>query len=310
MRKTKVNIPSTHLISYDFSYTFLGSCFSEHLSKKMERSGFRLESNPFGVLFNPISLSDLFLKSDLEIENSVFYRVDVSLSWLANSTVFAYKNEELKSELIKKRTAFLKSVNESKILFVTFGTAWIHVDKSKALTVANCHKMPQSNFEKRLLSTEEVVNDWSKVIEQLNAEVEIIFTVSPVRHSKDGLVENARSKAVLLNAVHDLNDKYSNVDYFPSYELMLDELRDYAYFQKDGVHPNEMAIDEIWKRFKETYFTEETAKISKEYDKIRMLFQHKSLHPESEKAKQFEVEREKKLEDFKRRFPSFNRGGR
>lgn len=308
MQKTRVKISENKIVDYKSQYSFLGSCFSEHLSSKMTQAGFPVQANPFGVVFNPISLAEILLVKDEVLMDSVFERQGVALSWLANSTCFAYSQEELRSKLKVLRNDFLENLNQSKVLFVTFGTAWVYHKKSINHIVGNCHKAAKNDFEKRLLSVEEISNKWSNVIEKLKAEsdVRIIFTVSPVRHTKDGLIENSRSKAVLLNAVHQLNDQYSNVEYFPAYELMMDEMRDYAYYSKDGVHPNAIAVDEIWNRFKETYFTAETEKICLEYDKIRMLFEHRSLHPESKAAKQFEVDRTAKLADFKKRYPGFN----
>lgn len=308
MFKTKVEIPQHQLIDYQSNYLFLGSCFSEHLFQKMAESGFSIQANPFGVVFNPISLAQILLEKDEFLKESVFERDGVALSWLANSTCFAYSQEELKSKLVELRKEYLNKLSTAKILFVTFGTAWIYEKKSTKRLVANCHKVANNNFKKRLLSVEEITAKWIEFIEkfQKKSDLKIIFTVSPVRHSKDGLIENSRSKAVLLSAIHELKDKYSNVDYFPAYELMIDEMRDYGFYTKDGVHPNTIAVDEIWNRFKTTYFTKDTDQICQEYDKIRMLFEHRSLHPESEKAKKFEVEREEKWKDFKRRFPNFN----
>lgn len=308
MLKTKVEIPQKQLIDYQSNYLFLGSCFSEHLSQRMIQSGFNIHTNPFGVVFNPISLAELLLESDEYLKNSVFDRDGVALSWLANSTCFAYNQEELKTKIVDSRSEYLKALSTAKVLFVTLGTAWVYYKKTIDHVVGNCHKAAKNDFEKRLLTVEEITSKWSDVIAKLQAEndVKIIFTVSPVRHSKDGIIENSRSKAVLLNAVHQLNDQYENVAYFPAYELMVDEMRDYAFYTKDGVHPNSIAVDEIWSRFKETYFTSETEKICSEYDKIRMMFEHRSLHPESESAKQFEVDREAKLADFKKRYPGFN----
>lgn len=308
MFKTKVDIPQQQIIEYSSNYLFLGSCFSEHLSQKMIQSGFDVQTNPFGVVFNPISLAEMFLESDETLMNSVFERAGVALSWLANSTCFSYNQEELKTKLVELRKEYIYALSTAKVLFVTLGTAWVYHKKSIDHIVGNCHKAAKNDFEKRLLSIEEITSTWNKIIEELQKEsdVKIIFTVSPVRHTKDGVVENSRSKAVLLSAVHELKDKYHNVDYFPAYELLIDEMRDYAFYTKDGVHPNDIAVDEIWVRFKETYFTEETMKVCQEYDKLRMLFQHRSLHPESKAAKQFEVDRVKKLEDFKLRYPGFN----
>src|SRR5690554_1410395 len=252
MFKTKVDIPQQQIIEYSSNYLFLGSCFSEHLSQKMIQSGFDVQTNPFGVVFNPISLAEMLLESDEMLMNSVFERDGVALSWLANSTCFSYNQEELKTKLVELRKEYIYALSTAKVLFVTLGTAWVYHKKSIDHIVGNCHKAAKNDFEKRLLSIEEISNKWSNVIEKLKAEsdVRIIFTVSPVRHTKDGLIENSRSKAVLLNAVHQLNDQYSNVEYFPAYELMMDEMRDYAYYTKDGVHPNAIAVGEIWNRFK------------------------------------------------------------
>ena len=308
MRKTKVEIHQQLIIDYSSSYMFLGSCFSEHLSGKMSKSGFLIKANPFGIVFNPISLAEMLLESDEVIKDSVFERDGVALSWLANSSYYAYSQEDLRLKIVCSRNDYLQSLSAAKVLFVTFGTAWVYEKLSTNKIVSNCHKTPSNDFKKRLLSIDEITSKWIDIIEKLNTEsdIKIIFTVSPVRHTKDGVVESSRSKAVLLGAVHELNDKYLNVNYFPAFELMIDEMRDYAYYSKDGVHPNSISVDEIWNRFKETYFTSETQNICNEYDKLRMLFEHRSLHPESEKAKQFEIEREEKLEDFKNKYPFFN----
>ncbi|PKR80341.1 hypothetical protein CW751_10845 [Brumimicrobium salinarum] len=305
MYKTKVHIDQHQLIDYSSKYAFLGSCFSEHLSLKMIQSGFQIQTNPFGVVFNPMSLSKVFLASDKELKNSIFERNDVALSWLANSTCFAYDQEELYAKLISLRNDFLNELRKSKVLFVTFGTAWVYMKKSSGDIVGNCHKAAKNDFEKRLLSVDEITIQWKHVIEKLENEnsIKVIFTVSPVRHTKDGLIENSRSKAILLNAVHQLKDNYKNVDYFPAYEVMIDEMRDYAYYKKDGIHPNDIAIDEIWNRFKVTFFTPETDEICKEYDKINMLFEHQSIHPESTAAKQFNLKRQNKWEALKKKYP-------
>ena len=273
----------------------------------MEESGFSVSSNPFGVVYNPISLADFLFASDEELKASVFERGDVSLSWLANSTCFAYSKTELQSKLIQLRQDFLKQMSRGRILFITFGTAWVYDHQTTGKIVANCHKSPQTDFKKRLLSVDEIVATWKKVIEAMaDSKLKIIFTVSPVRHIKDGLIENSQSKAILITAIHELKKQFENVDYFPAYELMMDELRDYAYYTSDGLHPNEVAINEIWERFRLTYFTLETRKVFDEFEKIRQLFNHRPLHPGSKESKQFEEERFRKLEVFKKKYPMVN----
>lgn len=309
MKKTPLQIPATPIIDYTSNFLFLGSCFSENLSKKMKESGFSVSSNPFGVVYNPISLADFLLASDKELKSSVFEREGVSLSWLANSTCFEYAKTELQAKLIQLRQNYLAQMDSAMTLFVTLGTAWVYEHQTTHKIVANCHKAPKTDFKKRLLSVDEIVVAWKKVIEtnldsiSHNSDLKIIFTVSPVRHIKDGLIENSQSKAILITAIHELKKQFKNVNYFPAYELMIDELRDYAYYTSDGIHPNEIAINEIWKRFKSTYFTTETVEIYEEYEKIRQLFNHRPLHPESKNAKEFGKERRRKLEMFEKKYP-------
>lgn len=300
MKKINLHIEPQNWIDYKKSYTFIGSCFSENLSKKMIEDGFQVKANPLGVIFNPISIADFFLLNDNQLEESVFIREDVALSWLANSTFFSYDKEELKAELLVERAVFLESIKSSGILFVTFGTAWVYEHIASDTIVANCHKASANQFVKRLITLEEIVESWQYVIDDLclNTDLKIVFTVSPVRHIKDGLVENNRSKARLLEAVHLLAEKNENVAYFPAYELVLDVLRDYSFFEKDGVHPNQTSIDEVWDIFKQTYFTKETIELNQELNRLKQLFRHRPLHPNSKQAVDFVNERNEKWKNF------------
>lgn len=309
MKKTTVDITLFPVIDYRHKYLFLGSCFSENLSEKMKNNGFAMKSNPFGVVFNPISLADFFLLSDEEIKDSVFLRDDLALSWLANSTCFAYDKKELQDKLIQQRQFFLEEIADAKMLFVTFGTAWVYENNESQSLVANCHKIPQNKFSKRLLTIEEIVAKWKKVIaflKELNPSLDIVFTLSPVRHVKDGLAENARSKATLLNAIYQLVEEERQLRYFPAYEIVLDELRDYAYYTIDGVHPNELAIAEIWEKFKATYFTAETKQINAELIQLKQLMNHRLQHPESKASIAFLQDVLKRKEAFVKKYDFVN----
>lgn len=309
MKKTTVDITLFPVIDYRHKYLFLGSCFSENLSEKMKNNGFAMKSNPFGVVFNPISLADFFLLSDEEIKDSVFLRDDLALSWLANSTYFAYDKKELQDKLIQQRQFFLEEIADAKLLFVTFGTAWVYENNESQSLVANCHKIPQNKFSKRLLTIEEIVAKWKKVIallKELNPRLDIVFTLSPVRHVKDGLAENARSKATLLNAIYQLVEEERQLRYFPAYEIVLDELRDYAYYTIDGVHPNELAIAEIWEKFKATYFTAETKQINAELIQLKQLMNHRLQHPESKASIAFLQDVLKRKEAFVKKYDFVN----
>ncbi len=310
MKKTPVHIPENPIIDYASKFLFLGSCFSENLSEKMKESGFSVSSNPFGVVYNPIALAYLLLCEEKELKASVFERNGVFLSWLANSTCFAYSKKEMQTKLIELRQAFLNQIPLVKVLFVTFGTAWVYEHKTTGRTVANCHKIPQKEFEKRLLEVHEIVELWQQVFNALEvkskAQLTIVFTVSPVRHTKDGLVGNNRSKAVLTTAIHQMKEQSNAVGYFPAYEMMMDEMRDYAYYTKDGIHPNEIAIEAIWERVRTTYFTHSTMKTYTEYEKLRRLLNHRSLHPDNTASNEFEKEKSRQLKVFKREHPEVN----
>ena len=310
MKKTPVKLPiNSFNISYKDNCCFLGSCFSEHLSFRLKDGGFHVHANPFGVIFNPISLTSL-INNDIEsafYSDSILQQKDVFLSWEANSTVFAYSEQDLFDILIKKVTAFQKHLAKSKVLFVTFGTAWIYEHEVYRKVVANCHKVPNQQFKKRLLSIEEIVKVWENTLNLIQGKfpsLNVVFTVSPVRHIKEGLIENNRSKAVLIEATHRLTDMFPRVYYFPAYELMIDELRDYAFYEKDGIHPNAIAVDHIWNVFQNTFFDRNTKIIYDEREELKKQLMHKPLHEKSKETLHFKQQLEKKLEAFKKKHPT------
>lgn len=307
MKKTFVQVPDINTVDYNRPVCFLGSCFSQNISKKAEIYGFDVDSNPLGVVFNPLSLGDFILHLNESSWNyNIVRRKDVYFSWEANSSVFGYSENELISKIQKLRSSFEKSLSKSSTLFVTFGTAWIYELRENNHIVANCHKFDQSLFKKRLLSITEVTTQWNQVVELLNSkypDLNVVFTLSPVRHIKDGLVENARSKAILLESIHQLVDSFKNCHYFPAYEIVLDELRDYGYYTKDGLHPNEIAIEEVWSKFFESLLSEEAKNIANEWGEIRRLFDHKIQYENSEEAHKFVKSRNERLEAFKIKYP-------
>jgi hypothetical protein len=307
MKKTFVKTANLELVDYNHPVCFLGSCFSEKISDKTRICGFGVESNPLGVVFNPFSLGDFLLNLKNDSWNyNIVKRKDVYFSWESNSTVFGYSEEELYSKLKKARLSFESNLSKSNSLFVTFGTAWIYELKENDLIVANCHKYDQNLFKKRLLTITEITSQWNKVIEFLKSEypnLNVVFTLSPVRHIKDGLVDNARSKAILLESIHQLVDSYEDCYYFPAYEIVLDELRDYGYYSKDGLHPNTIAIDVVWSKFFKSLLSEETQRIAIEWIEIRKLLDHKIQHEKSEEAHKFLALKAEKIRAFKKKYP-------
>ena len=302
MKKTPVNFPEFSFdINREHTIALLGSCFSEHLSKKLESFKFDVVSNPLGIIFNPLSLSSFLIAEKEEILKHNFQRNDVWLNCQANATVFGYSNEALTQTIEEKREQFFKGLSASNVLFITFGTAWVYEQIDSAVLVANCHKQPATQFRKRLLTIEEIVQQWTITIHHLKEiypALNIVFTVSPVRHTKDGSVENTRSKSRLLEAIHQLTEHHHSVAYFPVYEFFMDELRDYAFYEKDGIHPNSIAIDLVWEKFEQSFFKEKTKSWLKEYQRLSQQLQHRPLHPDSKEAKEFVAKAQREMEEF------------
>jgi len=293
-------------IEYGKNILFLGSCFSDEIAVKAKYQGFKVDSNPFGTIFHPLALSR-FIKETLSaqvLSERIIQRNDLYFSWEASSAVVGFSRNELISNIQEARSDWKEKLLSATHLFVTFGTSWGYRLTENNLLVANCHKFPTSNFTKELSFHSDIVKEWNETIALLlefNPLIQIVFTVSPVRHIKDGLIENNRSKAILLDAVRILEQEM-NCSYFPSYEIVMDELRDYRFFKIDHVHPNELAINYVWRRFSNCYFSNETIEISKEVLKIRNEEAHKSLTPTSEASalqlQKLKEKREKLLNQF------------
>ena len=302
MKKTSVQFPEIPIeINRNQTVAFLGSCFSEHLSRKLDSLKFNVVSNPLGILFNPISLSNVLMQENEELVKFNFQRKDVWLNWQANATVFGYSNEEISKTIETKKSHFFQGLHTANVLFITFGTAWVYEQLPTATIVANCHKQPAEGFEKRLLTVEEIVFCWSKTIDHLRKNypaLKIVFTVSPVRHAKDGLIENSRSKARLIEAIHQLTEKHAAAVYFPVYEFFMDELRDYAYYENDGIHPNGIAVDLVWKKFEQSFFSEKTKSWLHEFQRLTQQLEHRPLHPDSVEAKEFVAKAQREIETF------------
>lgn len=287
-------------ISHEQETLLLGSCFSTHLHQRLKRAGFRSVSNPFGTVFHPIMLAQ-FIDSCLNPgKERVFCSEDVWLSWDAGSEVYAMSEPELQVRLSTIRVGFKQAIERAGCLVITLGSAHGYRIKETLDLVANCHKQPGTIFEKELTETAEMLTVWRNTLKQLRQhcpKLNIIFTVSPVRYSRDGWVENNRSKARLFELVQQLQIDFQ-VGYFPAYELINDVLRDYRYFEPDGVHPNQLAVDEVWKLFVQWYFNPETIAITHEMEALRKMEEHRLLFPESQKAVAFQKAFHEKRESF------------
>ncbi len=271
----------------------LGSCFAHTMGHRLQQNKFSSLVNPFGVIFNPLSLYKLLHTSialsplqaqDLVQSQGVWYHYDMhSELWAHDLTAL----QEKIAHQIQHTHQFLQS---TQVLMLTFGTAYGYFRQENQQLVANCHKVPQRHFNKKLLTIEEITEGFSTLYQALQAlrpEIKIILTVSPVRHLKDTIPANQVSKSILRVACHQIAEQYQEVVYFPAYELMLDDLRDYRFFEADMIHPNQIAKDYIWKQFSQVFMTDDTLQFLKTWKKIQQSLQHRSFHPHSEAHQDF-----------------------
>ena len=278
--------PHKSVFSIDYSAYMLGigSCFTENIGHKLTERQFQYHNNPFGIVYNPLSmaaqldvlLSDkTYTQADLFTDNNLFH------SWLHHGKYSGYDENNVLDKIniaLAEARVFLKKTN---ILMLTFGSASVYGLKTDGQIVANCHKVPPQYFERRRLTVEEIVTKYSHIIHKINAQlpdIHVIITISPIRHLRDGLIENNRSKAVLLLAATELSHIFENIIYFPAYELVIDDLRDYRFFEPDMMHPTPQAIDYIWYFFKETFFDDTTKNTLKEIEKKNTRLAHRPIY--------------------------------
>lgn len=267
----------------------LGSCFSTHITQKLRYAGFSVEDNPFGVIFHPLVIAEHIQQAlSGEIVKKTVQKDDVFLDYRASGSVYGMTQKALEDALSQRFLHLKEALLTADYLMVTFGSALGYYLKETNELVANCHQQPAVLFDKKVIEVDEMTRIWKETIHQLklvNPRLQVVLTVSPVRYSREGWVENNRSKARLLLVCEELTAVGT---YFPSYELVNDLLRDYRYFEADGVHPNELAITEVWHLFQAWFFTKETQAVCAEIAKIRTMEAHRFLYPESVKVSQFQ----------------------
>lgn len=276
-------------IDYKSHIFSIGSCFAENMAQKFDYFKFNILSNPFGILFHPLAIEKVLHKAISEIpftENDIFFHNELYHCFDVHSE-FSHSDKDIFLQNLNQKLKETKSfLEKSNYIIITLGTSWVYRLKEKNEVVANCHKVPQKEFLKELLSVEQIAKSLENII-SLFPDRKIIFTVSPIRHIKDGFAENTLSKSLLFVGLSEVLKKYQNTYYFPSYEIVMDELRDYRFYKEDMLHPTSVAVDYIWQRFSENYFSVEALKTSKEVDAIRKALNHKPFNPETEQHKKF-----------------------
>lgn len=274
-------------ISYKSQTLFLGSCFAHNIGDRFEYYKLTNSVNPFGILFHPKAIEtflwmatqdEKYTETDLFNHNEQWHCFD------AHSSLSSTNKKQLVFDLNTALRVTKEKIKDASHIFITLGTAWVYRLKAMDMIVANCHKVPQKEFDKQLLSVNEIqqsLQNCLHFIKGINPNASVVFTVSPIRHLKDGFIENNRSKAHLLAAIHQVISSKDNIEYFPSYELMMDELRDYRFYKDDMIHPSETAVQYIWNYFTATWMTDETLKIMNKVEGIHKEMSHKAFNPES-----------------------------
>jgi len=303
---------SSEKINHQQDVLFIGSCFSEHISKKLIDLKFSINSNPYGIVFNPKSIFSTLQNCihNAEINDSHFIERDENWFCLdAHSSLNSSNKNELQSALLDARNNWNDKLKTAKWLIITFGSAYCYEFNETQSIISNCHKLPGNQFIKKMISSQDIVSDYDSLIKELqliNPNLKIIFTVSPVKHLRDGVIENSLSKSILIQSAHELISKHTHCYYFPAYELVTDDLRDYRFYESDMAHPNTQAINYVFDKFVEVYFTEETKKINKHLSEINLAFYHKSFNSESQSHKAFKLNMMLKCKELIHQFPFLN----
>lgn len=293
--RTPININSGFKLSYADKILMLGSCFTENIGHKLSAAKIDAVINPTGILFNPESIAESIDKAieGLPVsENDVFEHNGL---W-SNLMFHGRFSSPDKQDALKKMNDGIelahKQLMGATVLILTFGTAFVYRNKADGRVVANCHKLPASHFERQILNVQDITNRYSELFERLsviNPKLQIVLTISPVRHLRDGAHANQLSKSTLLLATEQLVQHYGNVHYFPSYEIMMDDLRDYRFYANDMVHPSDVAVDYIWQLLRENCFDQPDLVLMDNISKINAAIEHRPLNPNTDEFKQFIV---------------------
>jgi len=304
--RTEINCPPRQSIELNHKIMTLGSCFADQFGQWLKSNKFVVSANPFGTVYNPISIHQLLTQSLNESFNEslfverdgLFYHHHYHSHW------FATTQKQLEQRIRQQQNAVRDFINATNVLVLTYGTAWVYRLKQNELLVSNCHKVPATQFTKQLLTEQEIKESFEelyKLVKSINPAMRIILTVSPVRHIKDSLELNSVSKGLLRLVCHDVTHHYDSVEYFPAFELMMDDLRDYRFYERDMIHPSLEAKDYINQKFSDCYFSEDTRNFIKTWTGIQNALTHRPFEPNSPAHQKFLNHTLQKLESVSNR---------
>jgi len=308
--RTQVELPEKEAkIAHSERIMLWGSCFVENIGKLLVENKFRCEVNPLGVLYNPLSIAKSLrqvLVKRVYGETDLFQAGGMWHSWMHHSDFSSGSLEGCLGKINGGMKKVADALSDTDWLVVTWGTAYVYSLRQTQEVVGNCHKQPEKLFVRTRLKVAEIVEVWKNLLDELvvlNPRLKVLFTVSPIRHAKDGMHGNQLSKSTLLLAVDELCATCPDCYYFPSYEIVMDELRDYRFYADDMLHPSAKAVEYIWECFCRCYFTKETREVMKEWEEIKKGLEHKPFDPESETYRKFLSQIVLKITQIKEKFP-------
>lgn len=308
MLEADIKSPPTK-ITYSDTILLMGSCFTDHIGRRLDELKFSVLQNPNGILFDPVSVSNSltsYIDNKQYKQENLFYLHELWQSWSHHSMFSGMAAEEVITNINLSQIKAHIHLKKTNWLIITLGSSFIYKLIESQQPVANCHRAPGQWFQKHLLSSQETIQSLQDCIEKIqifNPELKIIFTISPVRHIRDGVVENNRSKARLIEAVHYLAEKYNYIYYFPAYELVIDVLRDYRFYDIDLVHPNYAATEFVFNKFGQSFIEDETKLFMEEIKKINNNYKHKPFQPKTEAHKLFLQNTLKKVKNLHEKLP-------
>lgn len=295
-------------ITYGRKIMMVGSCFTEEIGNRLQQLKFDILQNPNGILYDPISIAfaiDSYVTQKKYTEADIWERQEIFHSWHHHSAFSGVNRRDVLQQINSSQEMAAGYIKDADWLFITLGSAYHYVFRKDGIPVANCHKVPAGEFEKALCPIEKAESELTDAIKKVlavNDHCNIVLTVSPVRHIRDGIVENNRSKARLIETCQRLVDTFSSVTYFPAYELVIDVLRDYRFFKSDFVHINEAGTEFVFHTFCNAYMSEETLSLTREIKSLQQAVAHKPFYPGSQAHKNFlkyQLQQAKKLQaDF------------
>lgn len=305
--RTEVNPKkSKYQINHNDKIITIGSCFSENIGKQFNKNAFNTLINPFGVLYNPFSIKtalELILKNKQFTETDLIYHNEQWHSFYHHSDFSCSEKTTILTKINESISYAHDFFKKTDYLMITFGSSYVYEYKKNQTIVSNCHKIPEKEFHQFLLELDDIYNNWLDLIKELksfNPELKLVFTVSPIRYLKYENEANSVSKAILILLINKLKKSFEFIDYFPAYEIMMDDLRDYRFYNKDMIHPSEVAIEYIWNKFSDTFFSTNTIKLISEIKKITQASSHKAFNSNSEAHQKFLKTNLQKIEELEK----------